>query len=161
MFSSMITVTIQVTSTLQSMKQWNLSFFFLMVFTGRESVNSLSTLFRMGGGSGKGDVSRNTFWLLILILFPHSCRISGSYLVPISNYWTWTKTTPQKNRFFWSNPYKIWVMITSFIKMLSSYLAPISNFWTWTKTTPQKNRFFWSNPYKIWVMITSFIKMLD
>ena len=109
---------------------------------------------------GSLPVSFSSFWLLVLILFPNSCNILEPCLVPVSNYWTWTKTTPQKNRFFWSNPYKIWVMITSFIKMLSSYLAPISNFWTWTKTTPQKNRFFWSNPYKIWVMITSLIKML-
>ena len=49
-FSSMITVTIQVTYTLQAMKQWNLYFSFLMVFAGQESANSFLTLFRMGGG---------------------------------------------------------------------------------------------------------------
>ena len=39
-------------------------------------------------------------------------------LVPVPNYWTWTKTTPQKRRFFWSNPYNIEVVITSLIEML-------------------------------------------
>ena len=77
-FSSMITMTIQVTCTLQSMKQWNLYFFFIMFFTGLESVNSLSALFKMGGGgkvqNGSLLVSCNTFWLLVLILFPHSCK---------------------------------------------------------------------------------------
>ena len=28
------------------------------------------------------------------------------YIVPVSNYWTWTKSTTQKNVFFWSNSYK-------------------------------------------------------
>ena len=45
-------------------------------------------------------------------------RISRSYLVPVPNYWTWIKTTPQKKWFFWSNPYKIDVMITSLIEIL-------------------------------------------
>ena len=44
------------------------------------------------------------------------CKISRPYLVPISNYSTWTKRTPQK-KIFWSNPYKI-VMITSLIVFL-------------------------------------------
>ena len=37
--------------------------------------------------------------------------------VPVLNYWIWTKNTPQKNCFFWSNPFKIEVMITSLIEM--------------------------------------------
>ena len=56
-------------------------------------ITLFTILFR---GSGKGGVSRNTFWFLVLILFSHSCRISGSYLAPVSNDWTWNKTTPQK-----------------------------------------------------------------
>ena len=32
--------------------------------------------------------------------------------MPVPNYWTWTKTTPQKKQFFSSNPRKIEVMIT-------------------------------------------------
>ena len=59
-----------------------------------------------------------TFWLLVLILLPHWCKISRPYLLPVPNYWTWTKTTPQKKCSFWSNPYKIEVMITSLIEML-------------------------------------------
>ena len=47
-----------------------------------------------------------SFW----ITFRRSCKSSVSYLVPVSNYWTWTKTTLQKNQFFWSNPHKISVM---------------------------------------------------
>ena len=49
----------------------------------------------------------------------HWWKISSSYLVSIPNYWTWTRTTPQKKRFFWSNPYKIETMITSLIEMLT------------------------------------------
>ena len=49
---------------------------------------------------------------------PHWCKISRSYLVPVPNYWTWTKTTLQKKWFFWSNPHKIEVVITSLIDVL-------------------------------------------
>ena len=59
-----------------------------------------------------------TFWLLILTLFPHWCKISRLWLVPVPNYWTWTNSTSQKNWFFWSNPYKIENLITSFIEIL-------------------------------------------
>ena len=38
-----------------------------------------------------------TFWLLVLTLLPHSCKIASSYLVSVPNYWTWTKgTSPKK-----------------------------------------------------------------
>ena len=57
-------------------------------------------------------------FLTLLTLLPHWCKISNSYLMPVPNYWSWTKTTPQKKQFFWSNPYKIEVMITSFTEML-------------------------------------------
>ena len=53
-----------------------------------------------------------------LVLFPYWCKNSSSYLVPVINYWTWTETTAQKKRFFWSNLYKIDVMITSLIEVL-------------------------------------------
>ena len=46
-------------------------------------------------------------WLLVLTLLPHWYKMSMPYLVPVANYWTWTKTTPQKNWFFWSNPIKL------------------------------------------------------
>ena len=55
----------------------------------------------------------NPFVTLVLISMP--------YLVPVPNYWTWTKTKPQKSVFFWSYPYKIEVMIimiTSLIEIL-------------------------------------------
>ena len=45
-------------------------------------------------------------------------QIYSSYLVSVPNYWTWTKTTPQKKWFIWSNGYKLEVMINSLIEML-------------------------------------------
>ena len=75
---------------------------------------------RGGGGVAKRPpipVSPKTFWLLVLTLLSHWCKISSSYLVLVPNYWNWTKTTPQKKRFFWSNPYKVEVMITFLIEM--------------------------------------------
>ena len=98
-FSSIMAVKKQVTSTLQTIKQWKLYFSFLMVFTEREFFNSLSTLFRWEeGGSAKRFPASfpQRIWLLVSIFFPHSCKSSGAYLVPVSNYWTWTKTTPKK-----------------------------------------------------------------
>ena len=64
------------------------------------------------------NVAQKTFWLLVLTLFPHWCKISRPYLLPVYNYWTWTEITPQKKGFFWSNPYKIKVMIAFLIEML-------------------------------------------
>ena len=46
------------------------------------------------------------------------CKIPSLYLVPVPNHCTSTKTTPQKKWFFWSNRYKIEVVITSLIEML-------------------------------------------
>ena len=57
------------------------------------------------------------------------CEISRPYLVPVPNYWTSTNTTPKK-WFFWSNPYKVEVMITSLIEMLK--LPKIGNMTTST-----------------------------
>ena len=47
-----------------------------------------------------------------------SLKLLNLNVMPVSNYWTWTKTTPQKKRFSWSNPYKIEVMLTSLIEIL-------------------------------------------
>ena len=94
-------------------------------------IKSPLTLSRMGGGQ-KGPptsfspvtstnvkkLTPKTFWLLDLTLLTDWCKISSSYLIPVPNYWPWTKTIPQKRRFFWSNPYKIVVMITSLVKTL-------------------------------------------
>ena len=116
MFSSIIALKKQVTSTLQAMKQWNL-------FNG---FNRFLICFQPNLGWEEGRSLKRYpalfpqhFWLLVLIFFPHSCKIWGPYLVTVSSYWTWTKTIPEKNRFFWSNLYKISVMITSLIKMLN------------------------------------------
>ena len=59
-----------------------------------------------------------TVFLLISTALPHWCKISSLHLMPVLNYWTWTKTTSQEKRFLWSNPYKNHVMITSLIEML-------------------------------------------
>ena len=40
------------------------------------------------------------------------------HLVPVPNYQTTTMSNPQKNEFFYSNPYKIEVVITSLVEML-------------------------------------------
>ena len=66
--------------------------------------------------------SLNPFWLLFLTLLPRWCKISSSYLVSVPNYWPWIKTTLPKKWFFWSNPYKIEVMITSVTEMLVTKL---------------------------------------
>ena len=72
--------------------------------------------------------SLQNVWLLVSNLLPHWSKTSRSY--PVPNYWTWTKSTPKKNWFFWSNPYKIDIMITSVIEMLElSNLGHMATFW--------------------------------
>ena len=46
------------------------------------------------------ELTHKTFWLLDLTLLPHWCKVSSLDLVPVPNYWTPTKATPQKKRFF-------------------------------------------------------------
>ena len=41
----------------------------------------------------------NPFATLVWNFMPHLCEISSLYLVPDPNYWTLTKTTPQKSDF--------------------------------------------------------------
>ena len=105
---------------------YNSNFIFLCFF-------SISlALFRMGEKGSKRpslpvfilqllhtyELAHKTFWILVLTLLPHCCKIWRPYLVPVPNYWTWTKATSQKRLFFWSNSYKIGVMITSLIEIL-------------------------------------------
>ena len=101
----------------------------LISLLAQQNMGCFSTLFRMGGAkrpptsfspvtSTNVGLAPKTFWLLVLTLLEHWCKISSLYLAPVSNYRTWTKTTPQKKHFFWSNPYKIEVMITFLIEML-------------------------------------------
>ena len=61
---------------------------------------------------------RKSLSLLVLTFLPKWHKISSSYQVPVPNYWTWTKTTPQKKQFLWSNLYKIELMITSLAEIL-------------------------------------------
>ena len=78
--------------------------------------NMALTLFRNEGGEGVGKKAPSSslpspppplpaptnfqlVFFLVLILLPHWCKISKPYLVPLLNYWTWTKITPQKSCF--------------------------------------------------------------
>ena len=92
------------------------STFLLTLFRMRGAKKAAPTSFSFVTSAKVGNRPRN--WILFLSLLPLLCKISSSYLVPVPNYWTWTKTTPQKKRFFWSNPYKIEVIITSLTEML-------------------------------------------
>ena len=68
----------------------------------------LLNLFRMVGGKKATlpvfllqllqmrELAPKTFWLLVSTLLPHIPRIPRPNLVPIPNYWTWTKSTPPK-----------------------------------------------------------------
>ena len=35
------------------------------------------------------------FWLLVWTIFPNWCKMLRSLLVPVLNYWTWTKCNPE------------------------------------------------------------------
>ena len=95
------------------------------------------------------ELAPQTFWLLVWTPLIHLCKILRLYLVPVPNYWTWTRSTPQKNRFFWSNPYKIKVMITSLIVMLG--LPNLGHMTTFTNALSQVIKFFWwRHGQKLW-----------
>ena len=63
-------------------------------------------------------VRPKNFWLIVSTFLPYLRKISRRYLMPVPNYWPWTKSAPQKHCFFLWNPYKIEVMITSVMKKL-------------------------------------------
>ena len=82
-------------------------------------LSSLSKLFRLGGREGSaGKVQKaphlptsfSPVTSTNLRIRPQKfCNAGENFKtvpMPVSNYWTWTKSTPQKNCFFWSNPYK-------------------------------------------------------
>ena len=66
--------------------------------------------------STKTVTSHKNILTLSLTLLSHWCNVPRLYLVPVPNYWAWTKGT--KERFFSSNPYKIELIIFSPIEML-------------------------------------------
>ena len=47
-------------------------------------------------------------WHLVLTLFPYWCKISRPCHVPVPNYWTCAKTTPQKKLVFLVKSLKNW-----------------------------------------------------
>ena len=65
------------------------------------------------------------------------------------HYWTWTKTAPKKRRFYWSNPYKIEVVITSLIEM-----PQLPNFVHMNTSTYNLNYMitfcWWRHQQKLW-----------
>ena len=93
-------------------------------------VGVLLTLFRMGGGqkgpptsfstvtSRNVGISLQNYLNFIFNPFVTLAQNSSLYLVPIPTSWTWSKTNLQKKRFFWSNPFKIEVFITSLREVL-------------------------------------------
>ena len=48
-------------------------------------------------------ISLKTFWLLVLTLLTDWCKISSLYLVPVPDYWTWTKTRSRSDYWTWTN----------------------------------------------------------
>ena len=72
------------------------------------------------GGGGVEGGGKGVFWMLLKKTpsTSFSSVFLSLYLVPVPNYWAWIKTTLQKMRFFWSNSFKIDVLITSLIEML-------------------------------------------
>ena len=109
-----------------------------MIKNNYKLFQRVSTVFRMkeGGGGGEGggkrtslpifplkllqtwDLAPKSFWLLVLIFLPHWCKISGPYVVPVPTVLNLNQDYPSRNMFFWSNPYKIEVLLTSVIEML-------------------------------------------
>ena len=75
-------------------------------------------------------ISPRNFMTFKISNFKAIHKTSRRHLVPVSNHWTWTKNTFQKSVFFWSNPYKIEVVITSLIEMLE-----LPNFADMTRST--------------------------
>ena len=41
-------------------------------------------------------ISSKIVWLLVSNLLPHLPKIWRPFLMPVANYWTWTKSTLQK-----------------------------------------------------------------
>ena len=64
----------------------------------------------------------------------------------VSTYWTWTKSTPQRKWFFWSNPYRIEVMIASLTEMLVTKLWSHDHIYIiiWTMWHNYVNNFMWT-----------------
>ena len=92
-------------------KTWCFSFkyFWIKVAVSNFQDFFLLTLFRMGRGAYQFfscnplqtmELASKSFWVLILTLLPHCCKVSSLYLVLVPNYLTWTKTTSQKKAVF-------------------------------------------------------------
>ena len=85
-----------------------------------------------GGGVGQGlkkpPASFSHVTSTNVGISPLSFEILNSFVTLVQNFkaipsanskfWTWTMSNSQKNRFFWSNLYKIKVMITSLIVII-------------------------------------------
>ena len=98
-------------------------------------------------------ISAKRFWLLLWTLLLHYCKMSMPYLLPGSNYWTWTKSSSQKKRFSGhiEKIYKTEVMITSLIEKLE---FPHVTLVTWTHLQHSLNHVinfcWWYLGQKLW-----------
>ena len=61
---------------------------------GNPSPTSISLVVSTNVG-----ISLKNFLALVLTFLPHWCKILSLHLVPVPNYWIWTKTTPKKSGF--------------------------------------------------------------
>ena len=71
-------------------------------------------------------ISHQNFLTFSFHPFPHWCRISSLYLVPVPIYWTWTKTTLQKMPILYRFNYDIWSVVI-YILLKKPPEAPLSN----------------------------------
>ena len=103
----------------------------LCLFRYDQAYSALLTIFRMEREvwrKGKTPPSTSLFtvtytykginlwtsWLLALTIFLWN-EISSPCLIIVPNYWTWTTEHSSKQQFFWPNPNKAEIMITSLI----------------------------------------------
>ena len=67
----------------------------------------------------------------------------------VLSYWTWSKTTRRKKQFFWSNPYKIEVVITFLIVLLQ-----LTNFGHMTTSI------LWFESWDKHLLVTSWLEIM-
>ena len=65
----------------------------LTLFRMEVAKKALTTNFSPATSTNVG-ISSKTFWLLVSTPLSHLCKISRPYLVPVSNYWIWNKSSP-------------------------------------------------------------------
>ena len=80
------------------------------------------------------------------------------FLLSVPNYWTWTRTTPRKKWFLWSNPYKLEVSITSVREMLElPNFGQVTNI-IWQYNLNYEIRFCWWHHWQKLCVTTFFFQ---